>query len=453
MTSGRTIIVGLGITGLSCVRYFVRNAGEVENKGERLDLTVVDTRFSPPGLDTLRSEHPDIPVRTGVTRIDFTGVARVVVSPGVALSDEILAGCPADVQISSDIDLFCETATVPIVAVTGTNGKSTVTSLTGHLLNAAGIRAVVGGNLGEAALDLLLEPADVYVLELSSFQLERLASHHFAAATILNVSEDHLDRHGDMAAYVSAKQRIYRDCDLAVAHRGEPATYPDSNCPLTTFGADAPAAGEWGIVSAAGRRSLACGDEAIVASRDLPIAGAHNELNVLAAMALAHALGAATESMALAVGSFEGLAHRCQRVAELDGVTFINDSKATNVGATCAALIGLGEISERDGPHIVLIAGGDGKGADFGPLADVVGRFAKAVVLIGRDGSLLGEALGDRVTRHFASTMAEAVPLAAELAERGDLVLLSPACASFDMYENFSARGDDFSRCVEVLAA
>jgi UDP-N-acetylmuramoylalanine--D-glutamate ligase len=256
-----------------------------------------------------------------------------------------------------------------------------------------------------------------------------------------------------MAAYVAAKQRIYRDCDLAVAHRGEPATYPEANGWVTTFGADTPAAGEWGIVSVEGGRTLAFGDQALVASRELPIAGVHNELNVLAAMALAEAMGASPRIMAGAVRSFHGLAHRCERVAELNGVTYINDSKATNVGATCAALIGLGGIREADRPHIVLIAGGDGKDADFSPLAEVVERFAKAVILIGRDGPLLGAALGDRASCHTARTMSEAVALAAELAEAGDLVLLSPACASFDMYENFSARGDDFSRCVEVLAA
>lgn len=327
----------------------------------------------------------------------------------------------------------------------------------GHLLRAAEINAVVGGNLGEAALDLLPEAADVYVLELSSFQLERLASHHFAAATILNISEDHLDRHGDMQAYVAAKQRIYRDCDLAVAHRGEAATYPAADCSLTTFAADAPAQGEWGIVFGELGRTLAFGAEKIVASRDLPMAGMHNELNTLAAMALARPMGATLEVMAEAVQNFEGLAHRCQRVAELNGVTYINDSKATNVGATCAALIGLGEVREQESPHIVLIAGGDGKDADFNPLAEVIGKFAKAVILIGRDGPLLDEvlaaALGDRVPRYASETMAEAVKLAADMSVSGDLVLLSPACASFDMYENFSARGDDFSRCVEALAA
>ncbi len=446
MTAAGTIVVGLGVTGLSCVRYFVR-------RGEADALKVVDTRPTPPGLDTLRREHPEISVEVGAASIDFSGVTRIVVSPGVALTDALLAGCPADVQISSDIDLFCEAATAPIVAVTGTNGKSTVTSLAGHLLEASGIRAVVGGNLGEAALDLLLEPADVYVLELSSFQLERLASHHFAAATILNVTEDHLDRHGDMAAYAAAKQRIYRDCALAVAHRGEPATYPETACETTSFGDDAPAAGDWGVVRKDNERWLAFGAETVVASRQLPIAGAHNELNVLAAMALASAQGASLESMADAVGSFAGLPHRCQPVLELAGVRYINDSKATNVGATRAALIGLGEIRDGDRPHIVLIAGGDGKGADFRPLEEVVDRFAKAVILIGRDGPVLGAALGERVPQHAAATMAEAVQLAAGLAAPGDLVLLSPACASFDMYDNFSARGEDFSRCVEALAA
>ena len=446
MAAYRTMIVGLGITGLSCVRHFVRN-------GEGANLTVVDTRPAPPGLDVLQAEYPEVAVLTGVSELDFTAVNRLVVSPGVALDDDLLAGRPPEVQVVSDIDLFCEAVTAPVIAVTGTNGKSTVTALVGHLLNAAGVRARVGGNLGEAALDLLLENAEVYVLELSSFQLERLASHHFAAATILNVTEDHLDRHGDMAAYIAAKQRIYRDCALAVAHRGEPATYPETNCATTSFGADVPEAGEWGIVEAGEERWLAYGDEAIVASSALPIAGAHNELNALAAMALAGAMGASNAAMAGALSSFTGLPHRCQRVSELGGVCYINDSKATNVGATCAALVGLGETRRGDAPHIVLIAGGDGKGADFSPLAEVVARFAKAVVLIGRDGPQLAAALGDRVRQHSAASMAEAVALAADIATAGDLVLLSPACASFDMYDNFSARGEDFSRCVEALAA
>ena len=446
MAQGRTLIVGLGITGLSCVRYFVR-------LGQADALTVVDTRTHPPALDTLRAEYPEVSVHTGVRQLDYEGVGRIVVSPGVALTDPVLADRPAEVRISSDIDLFCEAAQAPLIAVTGTNGKSTVTSLVGHLLRASGIGAVVGGNLGEAALDLLERPADVYVLELSSFQLERLDAHRFEAATILNVTEDHLDRHGDMAAYAAAKQRIYRNCGLAVVHRGETATYPAAQTPVTSFGEDEPGPEEWGIRIEADGRWLAFGERLVVASARLPVAGAHNELNVLAAMALARALGAGLESMAAAAVTFEGLPHRCQKVAERAGVTYINDSKATNVGATLAALAGLGAVLADAEPRIVLIAGGEGKDADFSPLAEAVGRFVKALVLIGRDAPILKQALAGQADSHDAASMAEAVRLAAGLAGPGDLVLLSPACASFDMYANFSARGDDFSQCVEALAA
>ncbi len=446
MTKQRTLVVGLGVTGLSCVRYFVR-------LGQADVLTVVDTREQPPGLTALREEYPEVAVRTGVTGLDFHGVERVVVSPGIALADPILANRPDHVQVSSDIDLFCEAAAVPLVAVTGTNGKSTVTSLVGHLLRASGIHAVVGGNLGEAALDLLEQPADVYVLELSSFQLERLAGHRFEAATILNVTEDHLDRHGDMEAYVAAKQRIYRNCGLAVVHRGEPATYPASQMPVTSFGTDAPGPEDWGIRVQADGRWLARGERLVADSASLPIAGAHNELNVLAAMALARALGAGIELMAVAVTTFEGLPHRCQRVAEVAGVTYINDSKATNVGATLAALAGLAAVQAAPEPRIILIAGGEGKNADFSPLADTVRRFVKAVVLIGRDAPILKRVLSGSVECHEAQNMQDAVGLASQLARPGDLVLLSPACASFDMYANFGARGDDFSQCVEALAA
>ena len=253
----KTLIVGLGVTGISCVRYLA----------SRDDVTVVDTREAPPGLAEFQREFPDVAVHAGAASIDDVGrFDRVVVSPGVSLEHPLLADLPPHVEMVSDIDLFCEATRVPIVAVTGTNGKSTVASLVGHLLNGAGIRAVVGGNLGIAALDLLDRQAEVYVLELSSFQLERMDAHHFRAATVLNVTEDHLDRHGSMAAYVAAKQRIYRDCELAVAHRGESATYPESGCRMTTFGSDAPERGHWGIRMHEGQRWLAVGDTLIVAS-------------------------------------------------------------------------------------------------------------------------------------------------------------------------------------------
>ncbi len=446
MTTGRIIIVGLGVTGASCVRFFIRN-------GRGGDLLVVDTRAEPPGFDELQAQFPDVQLHVGASSVDFAGVEQVVVSPGVALTDPILSGRPESVRLVSDIDLFCEAASAPVIAVTGTNGKSTVTSLVGHLLQQSGTRAVVGGNLGHAALDLLEENADVYVLELSSFQLERLAVHPFKAATILNVSEDHLDRHGDMAAYIAAKQRIYRNCELAVAHRDERDTYPENDVPTTTFGADAPEVNCWGVRLIDGERWLFFGAMPIVRSAELPLAGVHNELNVLAAMALTHAMAVAPEAMAAAVVSFQGLAHRCERVADRQGVVYINDSKATNVGATLAALVGLGEQSPDVGPRIILIAGGDGKGADFQPLADVVERFVKALVLLGRDAPLLMAALGEKVPTDSVQNMEQAVARAAELAAPGDLVLLSPACASLDMYQNFAARGDHFARVVLELAA
>jgi UDP-N-acetylmuramoylalanine--D-glutamate ligase len=436
----RTAIVGLGITGMSCVRYL--HATD--------ELIVVDTREAPPGLVELEADYPDVVVHVGARRFDVGEVDRVLVSPGIGLDDPILDEMPEDTPVVSDIDLFCAAATAPIIAVTGTNGKSTVTSLAGHILKAAGFKAVVGGNLGDAALDLLDDEVDVYVLELSSFQLERLAPQRFKAATILNVSEDHLDRHGDMDHYTRSKQRIYSEAEVCVANRGDPATYPASPGVLVTFGDDEPNEGDWGIRMVSGARWLARGEEALLPSDVLPVAGRHNELNTLAAMALVNVLGVDGLSAAEAVRSFEGLAHRCQRVRVRREVEFIDDSKATNVGATRAALIGLGD---ADVPRIVLIAGGDGKGADFTVLEDVVRCFVKSLILLGRDAPLLAEALSEAAEIHLVSDMTEAVERAAELAGPGDLVLLSPACASLDMYVNFAARGEDFARSVGALAA
>jgi UDP-N-acetylmuramoylalanine--D-glutamate ligase len=444
MSGRRTLIIGLGITGMSCVRYLYGLLGPDR-------LLIADTRTEPPGLDLLRHDFPDVTVMVGATDLDFEGVDRILVSPGVSLTDPILAGLPDDVSLVSDVDLFCDAARVPIIAATGTNGKSTVTSLVGHLLQRSGVNAVVGGNLGEAALDLLSDAAELYVLELSSFQLERLARHHFLAATILNVSEDHLDRHGDMSAYVAAKQRIYRDCALAVANRADRLTFPVTDGALVTFGEDEPAAGQWGLRLLDGQRWLARGDEPVVPASELPIAGRHNEQNVLAALALADAAGVAIDSMREAVRTFEGLRHRCERVAEVNGVEYINDSKATNVGATRAALMGLGR--GEGAAHIVLIAGGDGKGADFTPLKEMVDRYVRVLLLIGRDAPLLARALADVTQVRCVSTMDEAVAEAAVLAHAGELVLLSPACASLDMYPNFAARGNHFAQAVEALAA
>jgi UDP-N-acetylmuramoylalanine--D-glutamate ligase len=358
----------------------------------------------------------------------------------------------AQIEMASDIDLFCEVAQAPIIAITGTNGKSTVTSLVGHLLRSLGKSPGVGGNLGEPALDLLNDERDGYVIELSSFQLERLDRHRFQAATVLNISEDHLDRHGSLQAYGLSKQRIYRDCQLAVANRADPRTFPSADLSegsvgrIVSFGLDAPGPNDWGIVDGC----LSRGVDSLLPVEDLPIAGRHNELNVLAAFALVWGDGVDAAALADAVRSFSGLPHRCERVAEIAGVSYINDSKATNVGATIAALHGLGDSSR---PGLVLIAGGEGKGADFAPLREVVGRFVKHVILLGADASAIERALASVVGVSHANSMADAVAGASRLAERGDLVLLSPACASFDMFENFSDRGDRFATAVRELAS
>ncbi len=438
MSRQTTAIVGLGITGYSCLRYL----------HDRDELLVLDTREAPPFIDAVREEFPELTVHCGVREHAFEGVDRIIVSPGMSLDSCLLADVRARVPLLSDIDLFCEAAEAPILAITGTNGKSTVTALAGHLLASAGVHAPVGGNLGEAALDILDDEAQAYVLELSSFQLERLSPHAFAAATILNLTEDHLDRHGDMASYRASKQRIYRRCGLAVCNRADPATQPEAVVSRSTsFGPDAPEASHWGVREIAGERMLARGEEPVLACAELPLAGRHNEQNALAACALLEDFGLPVKRLAAGLRSFQGLRHRCELVAEIHGVRYVNDSKATNVGATVAALAGFAD--ER----VVLIAGGDGKGADFSPLADAVRGSVQEVVTLGRDGERLGSALADVVPTRQVASMAQAVSAAAALAAAGDVVLLSPACASLDSYENFAARGDDFAACVRRLGS
>jgi len=432
----RTAIIGLGITGYSCVEFL----------HGRDELLVVDSRDTPPQLQALNTNYPDVRVVCGAVDFDPAGFDRVIVSPGISLDSCLLRHARDVVPFVSDIDLFCEAAQAPLIAITGTNGKSTVTALVGHLLNHSGRRVPVGGNLGDAALALLDNDADAYVLELSSFQLERMRSHHFAAASILNLSEDHLDRHGDMPTYVASKHRIYADCGIAVANRAEPETLPQQGFEqLVTFGPDQAAAPNWGIVEHQDQRYLALGDKRLTACSALTISGRHNEQNALAACALAMSMGVEFEELAAGLATYQGLSHRCERVALAGGVEFINDSKATNVGATQAALEGLGDRQRR---HIVLIAGGDGKGADFSPLREPVAAFVKRLIVLGKDKHLLAQVMTDVVTVEQVSDMEQAVAAARNCAEQGDIVLLSPACASLDMYPNFAARGDDFTRQV-----
>ncbi len=433
----RTAIIGLGITGLSCLEYLY---GEDE-------LVVLDTRADPPHADAV-ADYPDTAFHFGQAGYDFEGVDRVIVSPGVDLDSCLVRSArAAGVELVSDIDLFCEAAQAPITAITGTNGKSTVTALVGHLLRETGGNPGVGGNLGEPALSVLDDACDGYVLELSSFQLERLGPWRFRAATILNVTEDHLDRHRTLAEYAASKQRVYRDCGRAVANRADPLTYPQHEVgELVTFGGDAPGENDWGLVDGV----LSRGDRALLPVEALPLPGRHNELNVLAACALAWHPRADLESLADAVVSFRGLPHRCQLVAEAGGVRYVNDSKATNVGATVAALQGLGEPA---GGSLILIAGGDGKGADFAALREPVARYVKTVVLLGADAEALARALDGAVPLLRVDTLEAAVAVARDAAGPGDLVLLSPACASMDMFKNFADRGERFAAAVMEFAA
>ena len=429
---------------MSCLRHL---AG-------RDELVVVDTREQPPGLAEAMAAWPEVEYRLGAGAFDPGGLDRAILSPGIptrsAMGRQVL-GC--GLPVMSDIDLFFAAVREPVHAVTGTNGKSTVTSLVGHLLAAGGARPGVGGNLGLAALDAIGPDRDCYVLELSSFQLARMRTAPLRAATILNVSGDHLDWHGSMDCYAAAKQRIYEGAERAVANRNDAVTYPRAGSPaeLITFGGDEPEPGHWGIRARHANRALAFGGRALLATSRLPLAGGHNEQNVLAALAMVHGgdFHGDVAELEGAVAGFSGLAHRCETVASVDAVTYVNDSKATNVGAALAALSGIG------GPpgSVVLIAGGDGKGADFTELGDAIANCARHLVVLGADGPAIERAVGERVPVSGARDMGEAVRQAAAAAQPGDTVLLSPACASFDMFENFEARGAAFRDAVAELGA
>ncbi|MFZ5957658.1 UDP-N-acetylmuramoyl-L-alanine--D-glutamate ligase [Pseudomonas knackmussii] len=438
------IVVGLGKSGMSLVRFLARQG---------TPFAVADTRENPPELVTLRSQYPQVEVRCGELDADFLCRAQeLYVSPGLSLRTPALIEAAArGVRMSGDVDLFARHAKAPIVAITGSNAKSTVTTLVGEMAAAAGKRVAVGGNLGTPALDLLADDVELYVLELSSFQLETCERLNAAVATCLNVSEDHMDRYDGMADYHLAKHRIFRGAKQVVVNRADALSRPliADSVPCWTFGTDKPDFKAFGLIEEGGEKSLAFQFETLLPVRELKIRGAHNQSNALAALALGHAVGLPFEPMLQTLREFAGLAHRCQWVGEREGVNYYDDSKATNVGAALAAIEGLG--ADIDG-KLVLLAGGDGKGADFSALREPVAKFCRAVVLLGRDAELVGAALGDDVNKVRVQTLDEAVRKAAELAQTGDAVLLSPACASLDMFKNFEERGRLFAKAVEELA-
>ena len=439
--TGLTLVVGLGKTGLSAVRA-LRSLGA--------EVMVTDTRPEPPGLAELARDFPTVPCYLGGFPAAVLAKAqRLLVSPGLPLQTPAIAAAARGLPVWSDIELFARLARAPLAAITGSNGKSTVTTLLGAMAARAGVAVAVGGNLGVPALDLLTQPGvDLYVLELSSFQLASTHRLDARVATVLNLSPDHLDWHPDLDAYRRAKQRIFRGDGWQVLNADDPAVaaMAEPGRRTVSFTLAAPGPADFGLRRRAGERWLARGEACWLRVAELKLQGDHNLANALAALALGQALGLEREPMLAALRDFTGLPHRTQLVLERHGVRWYDDSKGTNVGATLAAVQGL------PGP-LVLIAGGDGKGQDFGPLAAALAPKVRALVLLGRDAPAIAAAVQDRVPIHRAEGMAGAVALAARLAEPGNSVLLSPACASFDLFRNYEERGQVFAAEVRRQAA
>jgi UDP-N-acetylmuramoylalanine--D-glutamate ligase len=443
------VIVGLGRTGFSCARY-------LHKRGWRVAVT--DTRAAPPQLARLRALDPAIEVRLGGLDAHLLDDAMcVVASPGVALADSFFtAARRRGLEIVGDIELFARAADAPVAGITGTNGKSTVTTLLGRMAERAGVRVRVGGNLGEPALDLLdaddgsagAAPAELYVLELSSFQLETTHSLDLAAAAVLNISADHLDRYASVEAYAAAKARIFARCDTAVINLDDAlvVTMPRPGQRTLGFSLRATIGADYALANDIGQWWLTRRGERLLALTDMKLGGGHNAANALAALALGEALDLPLTAMLAELRSFPGLPHRSQWVADVGGVAYINDSKGTNVGATLAAVRGTPV-------PVVLIAGGEGKNQDFAPLTAAFRGKLRHAVLIGRAAAAIAQALEGVCAVEHCATLEDAVRAAARAAHPGDAVLLSPACASLDMFSDYAQRGAVFEQAVRELAA
>lgn len=435
-----TLIVGLGKSGLSVARYLARR-GEV--------FAVADSRAIPPGQAELAELCPGCETAFGDFDANyFSRFRQLIVSPGIAVREPaIQAAARAGAEIIGDIELFARTSTAPVIAITGSNGKSTVTTLVAEMAAADGRDYMAGGNLGTPALDLITQPEPAgYVLELSSFQLETTSSLRSVAATVLNLSADHMDRYDSLDAYAQAKARIYRHAEVQIVNREDllASALNTDGGRCVSFGLDTPAAGHWGVLDQDGVAWLARGSQRVLREDELHVRGRHNVANVLAAFALGEAAGFSLDAMCRAARAFTGLAHRSQWVANLNGVDWFNDSKGTNVGATLAALKGMTG-------KVVLLAGGLGKDQDFSPLREALAEKGRALVLFGRDAGVIEDAVGAAVPTRRVDTFEAAVKYAAELAQTGDAVLLSPACASFDMFSGYEERGERFVALVNEL--
>ncbi|MEM9256041.1 MAG: UDP-N-acetylmuramoyl-L-alanine--D-glutamate ligase [Pseudomonadota bacterium] len=437
-----TVIVGTGSTGLSCARH-LRTANRL--------FSVVDTRDNPPGLEAMQDIVPAENIHRGGCPPELFEVAtEFVVSPGVPLDIPLVqAALDAGISVVGDVDLFMREAMAPVVGITGSNAKSTVTELVGRMATAAGLDVGVGGNLGTPALDLLAPERDVYVIELSSFQLERAGDLGLAVATVLNVTADHLDRHRDMPGYHQVKHRIFRGCQKVVIHRDDALTIPlvPAEVEMMSWRLGEPDLEGFGLREVQGEECLCQGFEALLPVDELALPGRHNVANALAALALGRCAGLPMAAMLDTLRVYRGLPHRCELVAELDGVRYVNDSKGTNIGATEAALRGLG--ADR---NILLLAGGQAKGASFRQLQSAVAKHCKVLILFGEDADEIEEALAEVAPILRVESLEDGVAAARQEAEEGDCVLLSPACASFDMFESYQQRGDVFRRAVEAFS-
>lgn len=439
------VVVGLGASGLSCVKFLASRG---------VPIAINDTRAEPPQLAAFKAAFPDVPVSLGKLDAELLAQAStIIVSPGIALSEPAIAAQMArGIPVIGDIELFAHAVKAPVIAITGTNAKSTVTILVGKMAEACGYRVQVGGNLGTPALTLLVNDplANLFVLELSSFQLETTYSLNTEVATILNISPDHMDRYADLSAYTHAKQRIYQHCNYAICNLDDAAT--DCNdyhvAKKCYFTLGTPSANQFGIQIKNNESYLAYGDRTLIPTAQLPVRGKHYQANALAALAIGAAFGMSFDSMLQVLREFPGLPHRCQFVREHNGVKWFNDSKGTNVGATHAAIEGLG--SEIKG-KLILIAGGVGKNADFSGLAALTAQYVRHAVLIGEAAQELAQVMHDHTAISFAKDMQQAVLQAANAAHPNDSVLLSPACASFDMFRHYEHRGEVFTDIVRKL--
>lgn len=427
------VVVGLGITGLSVVKHLRKNQPQ-------LVVKVIDTRVNPPGAERLPE---DVQLHSGGWNTDWLSDADLIVTnPGIALATpEIQAVLEKGTTVVGDIELFAWAVQKPVIAITGSNGKSTVTDLTGVMAKAAGLDVGVGGNIGVPALDLLEHDADLYVLELSSFQLETTSSLKLKAAAFLNLSEDHMDRYQGMSDYRQAKLRIFNHAALAVVNRDDLETFPDAEMPLVTFGSDNQ---DFGLEVDGNRTWLLDHGQRVVASDELKLVGKHNLSNALVVLALLKAADVDYHNALNALKNYTGLTHRCQVVADNQGVKWVNDSKATNIASTMAALSGL----ESTG-KLYLLVGGVGKGADFSPLKPIFATLNLQLCCFGADGD-------DFMPLHESAirfdTMEDVIQQVSSQLKPGDMVMLSPACASFDQFDNFMARGDAFATLAQKYA-